>query len=175
MLSPSVCRKGMGSRGLESLGTTFAIELGRAAISSDSRVTRVVVFGSYARGTASPSSDIDVSVFYDGTSRDSLDVVGNVAPAVWELCKQYGLECDVVAFANGSNEAATSPLASRICREGIDITPRDEFCYLVPLQTYEGWSIVPVIGVSAPVLRYFIVKRHAPLERGMPLILTDRK
>lgn len=39
-----------------------------------------------------------------------------------ELCKRHGLECDVVAFANGSNEATASPLASRIRREGIDVT-----------------------------------------------------
>lgn len=117
---PSRCRRSLGTRGLSNLGRGFAQEVGRAALNGDPRVTGARVFGSYARGTATPSSDLDVAVFYDGYQEDSLDVVGNVAPAVWRSCRRLGLECDVVAFANGS-PAMSSPLAHKICEEGVDV------------------------------------------------------
>lgn len=117
---PSRCRRSLGTRGLASLGPQFAQEVGRAALEGDPRVTGVKVFGSYARGTATLASDLDVAVFYDGSQEDALDVVGNVAPAVWRHCRMAGLECDVVALANGG-PALRSPLAARILEEGVDV------------------------------------------------------
>lgn len=122
MLKPSTRRRRLGTRGLAQLGPAFCSELARSALGSDSRVTNVLVFGSYARGTADRSSDLDIAVYYDGHQTDSLDVIGNVAPAVWQRCKSQGLECDVVAFANGSDVARRSPLARRIREEGVDVT-----------------------------------------------------
>jgi predicted nucleotidyltransferase len=64
-----------------------------------------IVFGSRARGTATPASDVDVAVRGPG-----IDLLGLAA----DLSRATGLEVDVVDL-----EDAGVPLLARIVREGI--------------------------------------------------------
>jgi|KBSSwiStaDraftv2_1062776.scaffolds.fasta_scaffold460010_3 predicted nucleotidyltransferase len=68
-------------------------------------VRLALVFGSRARGTATPASDIDVAVGAPGV--DLLDLAA-------ELSRATGLEVDIVDL-----EHAGVPLLARIVREGV--------------------------------------------------------
>ena len=45
---------------------------------------RVILFGSYARGDATPDSDVDLLVVKD-TDHDLLDLAADIATAVWRV------------------------------------------------------------------------------------------
>jgi len=79
----------------------------------------VRLFGSRARGDASPESDLDVCVILDKLDRDARDLISHIA---WEV----GYENDVVmatikyernVFMNRPRSA--SPLVKTILREGV--------------------------------------------------------
>ena len=73
-------------------------------------VRLALVFGSRARGTATPTSDVDVAVGAPGI--DLLDLAA-------ELSRAAGLEVDVVDL-----EHAGVPLLARIVREGVLVHER---------------------------------------------------
>lgn len=77
----------------------------RRALAGRADVRVAVLFGSEARGTAGPGSDVDIAV--DAPSVDVLDLVA-------ELSVALDREVDVVAL-----EEATIPLLERLVREGI--------------------------------------------------------
>lgn len=81
----------------------------REHLRSASAVDLAVVFGSVARGTARPSSDLDVAVLGSG---DSLTLAAGLASAV-------GREVDVTAI-----ESASIPLLSAIVKDGIIVFER---------------------------------------------------
>jgi predicted nucleotidyltransferase len=82
-----------------------------------SDVSAVIVFGSIARGDATPDSDIDLAV---------------IAPRGWDgrieledaVRRRLGNDCDVLVFGAsefGRLAAAGEPVASDILREGIPL------------------------------------------------------
>ncbi len=79
----------------------------------------VRLFGSRARGTASPDSDMDVCVILDSLDREARDMISHIA---WEV----GFENDIVIvslkytraeFLNGPR--SVSPLVNSILHEGV--------------------------------------------------------
>jgi predicted nucleotidyltransferase len=82
-----------------------AIQAVREVLRGRSDVRLALVFGSRARGTASPTSDVDIAVWAPG-----LDLLGLGA----DLSRAAGLEVDVVPL-----EGVGVPLLARIVREGI--------------------------------------------------------
>ena len=77
----------------------------RALLRGRFDVRVALVFGSRARGTATPTSDVDVAVYAPG-----LDLLDFAA----ELTRATGLDVDVVDL-----EQAGVPLLARIVREGV--------------------------------------------------------
>ena len=80
------------------------------------RISRMVLFGSRARGNANPDSDWDVAVFVNGnvSSWDTL----RLADAAYDLIIDIGQFLQPVALPDG--EAMQSdPLLERIKAEGI--------------------------------------------------------
>ena len=82
-----------------------AVQAIRECLQGRLDVRLALVFGSRARGTATPTSDVDVAVGAPGV--DLLDLAA-------ELSRATGLEVDVVDL-----EHAGVPLLARIVREGI--------------------------------------------------------
>jgi predicted nucleotidyltransferase len=70
-------------------------------------VSLAIVFGSRARGSASPTSDVDIAVIAPGA--DLLELAA-------DLSRATGHEVDVVAL-----EEAGIPLLARILREGVGV------------------------------------------------------
>jgi predicted nucleotidyltransferase len=88
----------------------------RAEAALPGRVSRVVLFGSRARGEARPGSDWDVAVFVRGPAptRDTLDL----ADAAFDLIVDSGETIHPVALADDGN--GVSPLLlDRIDAEGV--------------------------------------------------------
>ena len=84
-----------------------AIEDVRDFLRGRTDVRLAIVFGSRARGTATPSSDVDV-----GVHAPDVDLLRLAA----DLSRATGHEVDVVAL-----EDAGVPLLARIVREGIGV------------------------------------------------------
>ena len=85
--------------------TDPAVQAIRECLRGRLDVRLALVFGSRARGTATPTSDVDVAVGAPGV--DLLDLTA-------ELSRATGLEVDVVDL-----EHAGVPLLARIVREGV--------------------------------------------------------
>jgi len=82
-----------------------AVQVLREFLQGRMDVRLALVFGSRARGTATPTSDVDVAVCAPGV--DLLDLAAGLSRAT-------GLEVDVLAL-----EDAGVPLLARIVREGV--------------------------------------------------------
>ena len=82
-----------------------AVQVLRELLQGRTDVRLAIVFGSRARGTATPTSDIDVAVRAPGA-----DLLGLAAG----LSRATGLEADVLEV-----EDAGVPLLARIVREGV--------------------------------------------------------
>ena len=86
-------------------GADAAVQAIRECLLGCLDVRLALVFGSRARGTATPTSDVDVAVGAPGV--DLLDLAA-------ELSRATGVEVDVVDL-----EHAGLPLLARIVREGV--------------------------------------------------------
>jgi predicted nucleotidyltransferase len=90
----------------------------KSALEADPRIAYALVFGSAAKGTARPDSDLDVAI---GTTRAaSLDLIGLGGLAA-RLEAAAGRRVDLVLL-----EEAPAGLAYRIFRDGLIIVARDE-------------------------------------------------
>ena len=100
--------------------TIDAADVGRevARVSAnESSIVAAYVFGSIARGTATPLSDIDVALLLDPGAA-AADVCGRITDA---LSRRFGTDrIDVVTL-----DRAPTPLAYRVIREGRLIICRD--------------------------------------------------
>ena len=88
-----------------------------AELKRDIDIDRVVIFGSQARGTASPRSDIDVAIisdFFDSNKKDS----SYLFQKLWDVKNS---NIDPVGYSNKEYMTKTpSPLLSEIRRVGFE-------------------------------------------------------
>ena len=75
---------------------------------------RVILFGSYARGTSNEYSDIDVAVIVKSVTGDYFSVV----PLLWKLCRQVDDRIEPVLFEKDRDE---SGFLAAILKQGIEI------------------------------------------------------
>ena len=94
------------------------IELARQALAGDERVLVAYLFGSFARGTASTNSDLDIAVLFRGPIDARLGgPLDQLRDAVERAC---GRRCDLV-----DARAAPADLVHRILRDGQLLIERD--------------------------------------------------
>ncbi len=94
------------------------IELAREALAADPRVLVAYLFGSFARGTARPDSDLDIAVLFaeriDARLGGPLD---ELRDAVERACSR---PCDLI-----DARAAPADLVHRVLRDGQLLVERD--------------------------------------------------
>ena len=91
----------------------------RAYFSDKADMDLVVLFGSRARGTASPASDMDLGVLY----RDEPDIL-EIGVVIEELEALFGGKVDLVDLRG--LEASDPRLAYEIASDGIVVTAADD-------------------------------------------------
>jgi len=84
-----------------------------------SRVERVVLFGSRARGNAVPDSDYDVAIFLNDF-HDRWSEIDRIVPLVTDILYDAGAFIHVLPYCAGAWRERT-PLMHEIRREGIDL------------------------------------------------------
>lgn len=85
----------------------------KAAVSKVLPVTRVCLFGSYAKGNYREESDIDVAVFVSQLADNYFDDV----PLLWRTTRKVSTSIEPVLF--GPDE--WSPLRDEVERTGIEV------------------------------------------------------
>jgi predicted nucleotidyltransferase len=90
----------------------------RARCSGRADVVAVYLYGSQARGSARPASDVDVAVLYREVPPPGLDSLS--LPLETELERELGAAVQVVTL-----NAAPPDLAHRVLRDGVLILERD--------------------------------------------------
>jgi uncharacterized protein len=83
------------------------------------RLNRVVLFGSRARGDASPDSDYDVAVFLNDF-RDRWSEVDRLMPVVTDILYDEGAFIHAMPYRAGADQERT-PLMHEIRRDGLDL------------------------------------------------------
>jgi len=97
--------------------------LAQEALGRDPRLTRVILFGSLARGDATPASDADIVVLMRQGEARRMDRV----PRLLELMQESPLPLDLHPYTISEWEQALArgdPLARRAEREGIELAAR---------------------------------------------------
>jgi predicted nucleotidyltransferase len=89
-----------------------------ATLEADPRIAYAVVFGSGAKGTAHPDSDVDVAIGLGGASPLDLIDLGALAA---KLESAAGRRVDLVLL-----DEAPPGLAYRVFRDGLTIVARDK-------------------------------------------------
>jgi uncharacterized protein len=94
------------------------VERAREALAADSRVLTAYLFGSFARGTASDGSDLDIAVLF----REPIDArlggpLDQLRDEVERACRR---RCDLI-----DGRAASADLVHRVLRDGKLLVDRD--------------------------------------------------
>jgi predicted nucleotidyltransferase len=84
-----------------------------------SRIERVVLYGSRARGDAQPDSDYDVAVFLKDLA-DRWAEADRIAIAATEILSETGAVIHAMPYRAGSYQERT-PLMHELRREGVDL------------------------------------------------------
>jgi len=83
-----------------------------------SRLKRVILYGSWARGDATRDSDIDIAVVLAGEVSPTLEI-DRTADIIFELNLKYGVLISVYPVAEAEYQNVVSPLLLNLRREGV--------------------------------------------------------
>jgi type I restriction enzyme S subunit len=95
------------------------LKRGLEAIYGD-RLKAVVLFGSQARGEATPDSDVDVAVVLDAVE-DSYQEIDRVGDLFWELTYKHGVHVTSVPVAERQWRERSSRFYRNLRREGVAV------------------------------------------------------
>lgn len=84
------------------------------------RLARVVLFGSYARGTATPESDLDVLVVLHGDV-DRHEENWRLSEVVLDLLEKHGQYVSFLVLSQQEYETADWPLLVNVREEGLPL------------------------------------------------------
>lgn len=112
----------------------------RSALESDSRVLVAYLYGSFARGTARPDSDLDIAVVFAGRIDAHLGgPLDELRDAIERACRR---PCDLV-----DARAVPADLVHRILRDGILLVERDRSARIAfeVARRNEYFDILPIL------------------------------
>ena len=82
------------------------------------RLKQLVLYGSYARGTQTPESDIDVAVILEGEVRPGREI-DRMIDTITDLNLEFASLISVVPVSEADYSNRHSPLLNNLRREGI--------------------------------------------------------
>lgn len=82
------------------------------------RLTELVLYGSYARGTARQGSDLDVAMVLEGGQRPWLEI-DRTGPVVAALSLKYGLTVSLIPVRRLDWDRSRTLLTRTLHREGV--------------------------------------------------------
>ena len=82
------------------------------------RLKQLVLYGSYARGTQTPDSDIDVAVILEGEVRPGREI-DRMIDTITDLNLEFASLISVVPVSEADYSNRHSPLLNNLRREGI--------------------------------------------------------
>jgi len=82
------------------------------------RLRRIILFGSYARGEATPESDMDVLVVLEEV-RNTSQEAGQLVPLIAKLNLKYGVLLACLPIDLAEHEKGSTPLLRNVHREGV--------------------------------------------------------
>ena len=82
------------------------------------RLAGVVLYGSYARGSAKPGSDLDVAMLLDGYERPWPEI-DRTGPLVAEMSLKYGVTVSLIPVRKKDWDHKQTLLTRSLRREGI--------------------------------------------------------
>ncbi|HRX02124.1 MAG: nucleotidyltransferase domain-containing protein [Anaerolineales bacterium] len=85
-----------------------------------SRLQDVVLFGSWARGEATPDSDIDLAVILSGSISPG-EEIDRMIDVITDLNLKYGVLISVYPVSNKDYLGLDSPLLMNVRREGVRV------------------------------------------------------
>ena len=107
------------------VATAHAARSFRDRIEGSHRTSRLIVFGSRARGTQNADSDVDVAVVLDGDGGDRWSVARSMARTAFDVLVETGILIDPVPVWETElaepGRCANSALIQAILRDGISL------------------------------------------------------
>jgi len=85
-----------------------------------SKVLRVILYGSHARGSATPESDVDLLVVVDD-ALDPWEVRRSLDGVLLDILLEKGCLVSVLVVPQGAYEGYNSPFMIQVRREGIPL------------------------------------------------------
>jgi predicted nucleotidyltransferase len=85
------------------------------------RLRRVVLYGSYARGDATPDSDVDVLVVLDRLAENSYDEIKRTTDVQIPLFEQYRLHFSLKPYTESSYRDRRRSFVRNVHADGIEL------------------------------------------------------
>ena len=82
------------------------------------RLKKIVLFGSYARGEATPDSDIDILVVLENL-KNTYEEASRLSPLLADLSLEYNIVPFCLPMRFAEYEKADTPLLVNVHREGV--------------------------------------------------------
>jgi len=107
-----------------SVRTALADAAGRLREAYGERLRRVVLYGSHARGEATPESDVDVLVVLDGFEENRYRELKRTGTAWGDLLERYGLSLSFHLYTEKEYQTQGGPFMHNVHEEGIELPQR---------------------------------------------------
>ena len=86
-----------------------------------SRLNKVILFGSYARGEQHEESDVDYLVVLNDEEIKSYGEINKMSPIMSDLGLKYGFWVSAIPYTNKKLYLGDTPLGANVIQEGIEL------------------------------------------------------
>ena len=104
-----------------SVRTALADAAGRLREAYGERLRRVVLYGSFARGEATPESDVDVLVVLDGFEENRYRELKRTGTAWGDLLERYGLSLSFHLYTEKEYQDRRRPFIRNVHRDRVQL------------------------------------------------------
>lgn len=108
------------------------------------RIVKLIVFGSFAKATARPESDVDVLVVFHGAEKEPIDLVSELS---FDAALLYGESIEPFLMSLYEFRAKKhSFFITEVVESGQELYEMGDEAYVLEAQGYVGAQLIGVIG-----------------------------